>query len=45
MKLKMKYCITFSVCNLLTRDKKPGPAPPMASRIPPTFSYVPVTLN
>ncbi|EMK18433.1 hypothetical protein LEP1GSC127_3056 [Leptospira kirschneri str. 200801925] len=36
LKLKVKYYITFSVCNLLTRAKEPGPAG-RDSRIRPDF--------
>ncbi|WP_258536455.1 hypothetical protein [Leptospira noguchii] len=36
MKLKVKYCITFFVCNLLTRAKSPVRLP-VASRIRPDF--------
>ncbi|EMK14043.1 hypothetical protein LEP1GSC046_1751 [Leptospira kirschneri serovar Bim str. 1051] len=36
LKLKIKYCITFLVYNLLTRAKEPGPAA-TGSRIRPNF--------
>ncbi|WP_232397970.1 hypothetical protein [Leptospira kirschneri] len=36
LKLKVKYYITFPVCNLLTRAKEPGPAG-RDSRIRPDF--------